>query len=164
MEIVLSQFLTLTLVKPSSMISPSTPNLSTCIQSPLVNNRLAVIWIPATKPRIVSRNISNNTAAIAVKPDSSNSGLRSTISDTLSNISTINNISLATCTKPVIEACAAKGVELYQSSNVFSKALIDNAATVIRYSREHFSSTVYSRLSVVSSTWVLANMINAGVR
>lgn len=72
-----------------------------------------VIWILVIKFRIVLWNISNNIVVIVVKFDSSNSGLCFIISDMLSNISIINNISLVICIKLVIEVCVVKGVELY---------------------------------------------------
>ena len=58
-----------------SKISPSTSYFGIAIQSPVLNMRFAAIWIPATKPKIVSLNMSNNTAAIAVIPDNRINGL-----------------------------------------------------------------------------------------
>ncbi len=93
---VLSQFCTFTLVKPISSISPSTSYFGMAIQSPVLNMRLAAICIPATKPKIVSLNINNSTAAIAVRPDTISNGLLSTIKEILSSIVMIAKASLVT--------------------------------------------------------------------
>ena len=70
----LSQLRILTVVSDTSSTVPSAPNLGTEIQSPTLSMSLAESWMPDTKPRILSRNISISTAAEAPRLVSSSVG------------------------------------------------------------------------------------------
>ena len=65
---VLSQFRTLTVFMVTSSTMPSTPYLSSTIQSPGRSMSWAESCTPATTPRIVSRNTSISTVAMAPSP------------------------------------------------------------------------------------------------
>ena len=65
---VLSKFCTLTVVRATSITSPSAPNFGISIQSPRATIRLAVSCTPATSPRMASLKISIITAVRAPSP------------------------------------------------------------------------------------------------
>ena len=66
--IVLSQFWTLTVWRATSITSPSAPYLGISTQSPTWTMLLLVIWMLATKLRMVSLKISSSTADKAPMP------------------------------------------------------------------------------------------------
>ena len=68
-EIVLSQFCTLTVCSAMSMTSPSEPACGTLTQSPIRIMSFDAICMLATSDRIVSRKTSMSTAASAPSPD-----------------------------------------------------------------------------------------------
>ena len=76
MTIVLSQLRILTVVSDTSSTVPSAPYLGMAIQSPTLSMSLAESWMPDTKPRMLSRKISINTAAEAPNPVSRIAGER----------------------------------------------------------------------------------------
>ena len=75
-EIVLSQFWTLTVCSAMSMTSPSQFACGTLTQSPMRIMSFDAIWTLATSDRIVSRKISMRTAASAPRPERKNTGDR----------------------------------------------------------------------------------------
>ena len=73
-EIVLSQFCTLTVWSAMSITSPSQPAWGTLTQSPIRTMSLEAICTLATSDRIVSRKTSMSTAASAPIPDRKTTG------------------------------------------------------------------------------------------
>ena len=69
--IVLSQFRIFTVVRVTSITSPSAPYFGMVIQSPGRSMSFADSWTPATSPIILSLKISISTAAEAPSPASS---------------------------------------------------------------------------------------------
>ena len=99
--IVLSQFLTFTVVSAISTTSPSAPYLGISSQSPTASMLLADNCIPATKPKIGSLNTNNSTADKAPKPLSKINGDLSISSDTARIPVNTLAISLMVCKSPL---------------------------------------------------------------
>ena len=98
-----SQFWIRTVVRVTSITSPSAFCESICTQSPTWIRRLAFSWIPATSPRMVSRKISRMTAIAAPIPESRYTGDRENRTLTSSRPPSSTTTSLPAWVTPRIE-------------------------------------------------------------